>query len=52
MMKGIWKYLPSTDSWLIAKGRNRAKISTSLVAILDKGTMNNRSSLIVKKPTQ
>ena len=50
-MKGTWKYLPSTVSWLIAKVEGTGqRFQTSLVAIPEKGTLESTdSSLIVKK---
>ncbi len=50
-MKGTWKYLPDSVSWLIAKVEGTGqRFQTSLVAIPEKGTLESTdSSLIVKK---
>lgn len=48
-INGTWKYLPTSDSWLIAKVEGPGtKFQTSLVAIPDKGTLDaSDSSLMI-----
>ncbi len=51
IMDGIWRYLPTTTMWLIAKVEGTGlRFQTSLVAIPENGTMESTdSSLVVKK---
>jgi alpha-L-fucosidase 2 len=47
-INGIWKYLPTTDSWLIAKVEGPGmKFQTSLVATHDKGKLETTDSSLV-----
>ena len=47
-MNGTWKYLPTTDSWLIAKVEGPGtKFQTSLVATPDKGKIEATDSSLV-----
>jgi alpha-L-fucosidase 2 len=47
-INGTWKYLPTTDSWLIAKVEGPGmKFQTSLVATPDKGKLETTDSSLV-----
>ncbi len=50
-MDGIWKYVPKTEMWLIAKVEGTGLgFQTSLVAIPESGTIESTdSSLVIKK---
>jgi alpha-L-fucosidase 2 len=50
-MDGIWRYLPTTTMWLIAKVEGTGlRFQTSLVAVPENGTMvSTDSSLVIKK---
>lgn len=48
MMNGTWKYLPTEDSWLIARVEGPGmKFQTALIASTDKGTLEATDSSIV-----
>ena len=48
IMNGTWKYLPTKDSWLIARVEGPGmKFQTALIALTDKGTLEASDSSIV-----
>jgi alpha-L-fucosidase 2 len=51
IMDGTWKYVPKTDSWLIARVEGTGlNFQTTLVAMPEKGTLESTdSSLVIKK---
>jgi alpha-L-fucosidase 2 len=47
-MKGVWKYLPAKDSWLIAKVEGTGmRFQTALIATPDKGKLETTDSSLV-----